>query len=217
MRAQASLLALIIMMAVVLALGLSLIAFFNHHYSEISRERARIAYLAGIPASVTVIPVHSSEVAEAMGGHTWCHIVEVANIGSTTLTVWIAFGGGYVDERGFPRLSRAHDIVEVVVVKTEEGLLELPQCPEGPVEGVDVTYNTLQATRVYTLDEWRLDELGNPRDYALKGFAKLTLRPGDSKTFYVKATTTERAWTLTILMGGFNNKLYIVGTYRLPH
>jgi hypothetical protein len=51
----------------------------------------------------------------------------------------VAFGGGYVDERGFPRLSQAHDVVEVVIVKIREGFLEVPRCPEGLIEGVDVT------------------------------------------------------------------------------
>lgn len=217
MRAQASLIALVIMIAVVLALSLGFISFFNHHYLEMSRERARIAYLAGIPASITIIPVHSSGVVGPTGDRVWCHLVEVANIGSAELTIWVAFGGGYVDERGFPRLSQAHEVVEVVIVKIKEGFLEVPRCPEGSMEGVDVTYNTLQAMRVYTVDKWRLDELGNPPGYTFKGFTRLTLKPGESKTFYVKAASTEDTWTLAALISNFNNNLYMVGVYRLPH
>lgn len=212
--AQAQLIALVLMVAIVLTFSVGLLSFFNYHYSRIESERARVAYLSSIPASITVIPVYSGR-----NGDIRCHIVEVMNTGSSALTVWAAFGGGYLDERGYPKLDPSHVILKAIIAKARDGILEIPECP-GDLEGYHVT-DTLPISRIYTVDNWNLEELGNPRDYTLKGFTKLPLKPGESRTFYVVSNATPgtrgfESQTLVFIMGVYNDRFYLVATYKLP-
>ena len=210
LRGQSPLIALILMISVVLAMSVGLVAFFNYQYSKVSSERARIEALSRIPANIAITPVYS----ESSGNENYCHMIEVTNIGSSQITFWIAFGVGYIDDRGYPRLT-GDDIQRVVIVKTVDGLLSLPQCP-GDLPGQDVTSQSIQVTRVYTADEWNLAEIGNPPAYTLKGFTKITLNPRESKTLYIVAQTTGNAWTLALVMTMFNDKLYLVSLHKLP-
>jgi len=211
LRGQAQLIALTLMVAVVLAMSLGLISIFNYHYSKLASERAKVASLSRLPAAVTVIPLYS----ESVEGGVWCHMVEVANIGTAQVTVWVAFAVGYVDETGYPRLDPSYDILRVTQVRVADGLLKMPQCP-GEVPGFDVTGQTIRASSMYTVDGWRLDELGNPRDYTLKGFTRVTLKPGDSKTFYVVAEAGAGIWTLAFIVSYINERPVIVSLYKLP-
>ena len=210
MRGQAPLVALILMISVVLAMSIGLVAFFNYQYSKVSSERARMEALSRIPANIAITPVYS----ERSGNDVYCHMIEITNIGTSQTTVWVAFGVGYIDDRGYPRLVGG-DVQRVVVVKAVDGLLSLPGCP-GDLPGQDVTNQMIQVTRVYTADEWNLAEIGNPTTYTLKGFTKITLNPRESKTLYVVAQSSRDTWTLTLLMTMFNDKLYLVSLHKLP-
>ncbi|MEM1873395.1 MAG: archaellin/type IV pilin N-terminal domain-containing protein [Acidilobaceae archaeon] len=172
-RGQSDVVAVVILVAVTLALGLALFAYAVSQQSWLASERARVSYLSLVSSSIDLVLVYASS-----SGDQACMIVEVVNMGQSELYITIAVVPGALTETGASVSQGA--LARLAILKSVDGLIQVPPCPSQPEPP-----GWIDLSRVATAEGYTLGEAGVPS--TLAPAASLLLKPGASRTLYVEA------------------------------